>query len=626
MKELARLSRYVLRYKTALLVALAAAVLSSVFLGGAVSLLKPLIAEMMEGPGSAAAAPAPGRAPAAALRLPGWIEGWKRQVRDFSAPLREWLLEEGYIRVPLAIVFLYLMKGVFGFVSAYGFQKIGLRTVADLRQELYARAVSQSDAFYLVHGTAEMQSRILGDIARLQRVVSAEVGQAAQALPMIVVLLGLSLFHAWQVTAVCLFTIPLFGYATNYLGRRVKKASRRSQERQARLTALIEETLLARRVVQAFHGVEYEIRRFGQALKNMLVQDLRVARANSATPPAMELLGALIGAGIIVYAGSLLKHGTVGGQDLLVSVVALLFVFVHVRRLGQLNNSLQQAIASAHRVFEVLDEPVLVQDAPSAGPLAPFRRDIVMEKVSFSYGRGPVLQGVTLEIKAGEVHALVGPSGAGKSTLAMLLPRFADPSSGRVLIDGVDAREVTVFSLRAQIALVSQETHLFDDTVAANIAYARPDASSEDIRQAARAAHAEEFILQLPQGYQTRLGERGNRLSVGQRQRLAIARAFLKDAPILILDEATSQLDPASERVVQEALEDLLAGRTALIIAHRLHTVTGAHRIHVLCEGRIAESGTHAELIARRGQYARLYALQAETPSSPPRARVAGDA
>lgn len=626
MKELIRLSRYVLRFKTALAVSIAAAVLSSAFLGGAVSMLKPLVQELVNASRYAEVAPLLPTEPAtSAVRLPAWIQEIKTQLNTWAAPVRAWLLKDGYIRVPLAIVVLYILKGMFGFLAAYGFQRIGLHTVATLREELYARAVSQSDAFYLVHGTAEMQSRILGDISRLQRVVSTEVGQAVQAVPMILVLLGLSLGYAWQVTAVCLLTIPLFAYATNYFGRRVKKASRRSQERHARLTALIEETLLARRVVQAFHGVDYEIRRFREALKRMLAQDLKVARANAATPPAMELLGALIGAGIIVYAGSLLKSGAVAGQDFLVSVVALLMVFVQVRRLGQLNNALQQAIASAHRVFEVMDEPVLVQDAPGAGPVAPFRSNIVFEGVSFSYGRGVVLQDVNLEIKAGEIHALVGPSGAGKSTLAMLIPRFADPSRGRVLLDGVDERDVTLLSLRTQMALVSQETHLFDDTVWANIAYARPEAGHEDICNAARAAHAEEFILQLPQGYQTRLGERGSMLSVGQRQRLAIARAFLKNAPILILDEATSQLDPASERIVQQALEDLLAGRTALIIAHRLHTITGAHRIHVLENGRIVESGTHSELIGRCGTYARLYALQAQTAASPGAARAVGN-
>ncbi len=609
--DVGRVWRLLLEYKGTLVGAALASLIASLLLAGAVSLLKPLFQEL--GGGSAGAATVVAPVPDAGDSLvPGWARDLQVRVTRVLLPLREWLFAKGYLRIPLAITVLYLLKCLLDFFSAFSMQRVGLRIVADLRRKLYEKTISQSDEFFRVHGVAEMQSRVMSDVNRLQSIVGQNLGQALQSIPLVIVMLGLSFAGAWQIALVTLVTIPLFAYGAARFGKRVKNATRRSQEQAARLSALIAETLMARRVVQAFGGVGHELTRFRRTLEAMLRQDMKVARVLALTPSAMELLGTLVGMALVAYAGWLVQAGRVSGGDLARSLIALLVVFNNVRKLSSLNNSLQQASAAARRVHEVLDAPVTVVDRPGAIDLPPFSREIRFENVHFTYGRGPVLNGVDLQLRAGEIHALVGPSGSGKSTLAALLPRFADPTSGCVKVDGNDLREVTLRSLREQLTLVTQETHLFDDSVLANIAYARPGAGLHEVQAAARAAQAEEFILELPEGYGTPLGERGGGLSSGQRQRLAIARAFLKNAPILILDEATSQLDAASERKVQAALDALLEGRTALIIAHRLNTIVGAHRIHVLEQGRIVESGTHAELMARGGLYARMYALQAQ--------------
>ncbi len=617
MSDLRRLGRYLLKFRLSLIVAVVSAVLASFFLGGAIGLIPDLVGALSESAVSVeqsgdAGRIADDRAPreTAAGPLGEVVDSLNERITEAWVPVRAWLLERGFVRVPLAIVFLYLLKGIFAFASVYSFRRVGLRAVVDLRSELYAKSLAQSDEFFRRYSTAEMLSRILSDVARLQRILGADIGQALQSVPIVIVLLGYSFYSAFEFAGVCMIAVPIFVFTAGRFGRRVRKASHRSQERSAEITSLVEETLMARRVVHAFGAVGQETRRFDQALRRMLHQDLKVARATAATPPVMEVLGAFLAGSLIVYAGLLIAAGRVDRANVFAVILALFVVFTHVRKLATLYTSVQQALASACRVFEILDEPVKVDDRPGALKIAGIKDGFEIRRVSFSYGRGPVLDDVSLTVRAGEVHALVGPSGSGKSTLAMLLPRFHDPTRGEVLLDGIDLREISLESLRAHIGLVTQEVHLFDDTIAANIAYGCPSADIDAIREAARAAHAEEFIDILPQGFDTRLGERGGQLSMGQRQRIAIARAFLKDAPILILDEPTSALDAASERAVQEALEALLVGRTAIVIAHRLFTVTRADRIHVLEAGRIIESGSHEDLLAAGRTYARLHALQ----------------
>jgi subfamily B ATP-binding cassette protein MsbA len=616
LSDLGRLGSYVGRHRWALTAAVASSIIASVFLGGSVSMLRDLFEALtVEDPAAVvqtvdvtdeAAGEKAGIVPAPLAR------SWD-SLRARWQPFRLWLLERGWVRVPMFIVLLYLLKGLFGYLAVYGVRRVGLKTVARMRADLYSRAIAQSDDYYRSSSTGDVLSRITLDVARLQSLFQTDFAQAVVSVPIVIVMLTVAIMFAWQVALACLVIIPVFAIVVGRLGQRIKKAARRSQERAAGLASLIEETLLARRIVQAFGAEKYESGRFHERQRRMLREDFRIARTVAVSSPLIELVSGVFGAALIIYAGSLIRSGVVDGKNVFVVVATLFVAFTNIRRLGQLNNAVQQALASARRIFEMLDAPNKIMDRPDAPDLPLFRSELRLENVSYTYGRGPVLRGISLTIGAGETHALVGGSGAGKSTLASLLPRFIDPTEGRVLVDGHDLRDVSLASIRQQIAYVSQDTHLFDDSVVANIAYGRSDVTEEQIRAAARAAHAEEFIERLPEGYQTPLGERGSRLSAGQRQRIAIARAFLREARILILDEATSALDSESEHMVQTALEDLRRGRTALVIAHRLSTIAGADVIHVLEAGSIVESGRYEELLRKGGRFARLSSLQERT-------------
>jgi subfamily B ATP-binding cassette protein MsbA len=390
-----------------------------------------------------------------------------------------------------------------------------------------------------------------------------------------------------------------------------------AQQGMADVSHAVNEAVSGVKVVQSFGMERYEVERFGRALGAMLRAELRAGRTTSLLPALIELIGAVLGAGLFYLAGLEIARGRLDPGDFTVVLFCLGLLFVSIRRLNSVYAELQRALAAAERVFDMLDREREIRDRPGAAALASFAREIRFEHVDFSYGDETVLHGIELTLARGEVVALVGASGSGKSTLASLLPRFYDPSRGRITIDGHDLRDVTLQSLREQIGLVTQETVVFDDSARNNIAYGRADCALEQVIAAARAAYAHEFIERLPQGYDTVLGERGMRLSMGQRQRITIARALLKDPPLLILDEATSALDAESEAVVQQALETLMRGRTSLVIAHRLATVRRADRIVVLDGGRIVEQGRHGELLARGGTYARLYELQFEEDAAP---------
>jgi ATP-binding cassette, subfamily B, bacterial MsbA len=519
----------------------------------------------------------------------------------------------------LSFLFLFLIKGVTEFLGSTLIQYVGLAGVTDLRNSVYAKVVQQPIGFFQHNPVGRVLSAVISDIEQMRSAFSDWLADFVRQIFTLIAFICVLLLLDWRMAVGAVLLIPLVVIPVSNLGRRIRRSSAKSRSRLADLSQILQETLSGNRVVKAFGMEGFEIGKFKAASRNLLRENMRWIKAFAATSPLMDLVGAVVVSLVLLFARGEIKVGRMTIGSFGAFTVALLRAYEPIKRIGNIYQLFLQALGVSSQVFTYLDLPEEDMAAQGAKILPPLSKSVEFERASFAYDSGPlILRNIDLKVPAGAVVAIVGSSGAGKTTLVNLLPRFYAATSGAVRIDGHDIRDVTLRSLREQMAIVTQETILFNDTVRNNLCYGRPEMPDAKIIAAAQAALAHDFITQMPQGYQTLIGDRGQRLSGGQRQRLAIARALLKDAPILILDEATSELDSESEMLVQGALNNLMTGRTVFVIAHRLSTIRRADMIAVLEDGAIRERGTHDELLARGGIYARLYEMQfrdAETVS-----------
>ena len=599
MSELTRLLRYVKPYTAPLF--------GSVFLMAGVGLSQGLMALLVGPVFDRVLRPDAPENPVALFTIPGW----HRAV--FLNDLIPASVHNVWTMVGFGIVSVFLLKGVCEYIGSYLVNFVGLSAITDLRQQIFDKVLRQDAQFFETNSTGALMSSIMSDIEKIQVAISHMLADWMRQSFSVVFLLWVVFQKDWRLALVSITVLPFVLVPTARIGRRIRKTTRRAQDYAAELNQILQETITGHQVVKSFGAEDIESNRFQAAAARLKASNLRYVAQQSVASPLIEFFAALTIVGLLTYARTQIKAGSMTPGEFTSFVIALLMLYEPVKRLTGIHNIFQQALGASQRVFQYLDGEQRVQDRDGARKLPKFHGAIRFENVSFRYPSAPpgmTIDSVNLEVPAGKIMALVGASGAGKTTLANLVPRFYDVSSGVIKIDGHDIRDLQLASLRKQISIVAQDTFLFNDTVGNNIRYGKANAREDDVRLAATHALADEFILRLPEGYDTVIGERGLKLSGGQRQRIAIARALLKNAPILILDEATSHLDTESESLVQRALQNLMTRRTVIVIAHRLSTIRRADKIVVLEEGRVAEVGDHDDLISGGGIYQRLHSMQ----------------
>ena len=512
--------------------------------------------------------------------------------------------------IPIVIIAIYFIKGACNYGQTMLMSFIGQRVVTDLRGELYNHIQLQPLSFFTKNSTGILMSRITNDVNLIQGAVSEAVTSLFKDSFTLVGLIFVIFYRDWKLALIAMVVFPLTVYPIARFGKKMRKVATGTQITMGRLTSLLQETISGTRIVKAFGMEDYEGKRFAEENENLFRFFMKAVSIRALSSPFMEFLGGLGIAAIVFYGGYHVIQGVSTPGNFFSFLTALIMLYEPVKRLTNVNNTVQQGISAAVRVFGIMDITPGIKNRENATELPRISDGIEIRNVTFSYDNEPVLKNINLHIKSGEVVAFVGMSGGGKTTLVNLIPRFYDVTEGEILIDGHDIRDVTMESLRGQIGIVTQQTILFNDTVRNNIAYGDIKKSDEEIINAAKSANAYPFIKNLPEGFETVIGEQGTRLSGGERQRLSIARALLKNAPILILDEATSSLDTEAEMEVQGALENLMEGRTTFVIAHRLSTISHANRIVVIVNGEIVEEGTHESLLTQKGEYFKLYNMQ----------------